>query len=329
MNCIIQLQVSSWQALLHKKTLLALNVIIEEGCIVKMENEYHRVLKEILQNGERTEDRTGVGTISVFGTQMRFNLKEGFPAITTKKLAWKSVVGELLWMLEGSTDERRLAEITYGKDRTELVGKHTIWTANADAQGVALGHVNGVFYKGLGPVYGAQWREFNSNSEYGDQVNRLLEQIKKDPASRRHILTAWNPLELHAMALPPCHVFAQFNVRNGLLSCQMYQRSADMFLGVPFNVASYSLLTHIVARELDLDVGDFVHTIGDAHIYSNHVDQVNEQLSRDPYSSPILNIHDDFLLKQTLSGDTPINAVNKFSLLNYQHHPFIEAPMAV
>jgi thymidylate synthase len=235
--------------------------------------QYHKLLKDIFINGEDVSDRTGTGTRSVFGYQMRFNLQDGFPAVTTKKLAWKSVVGELLWFLEGSTNERRLAELTYGKDSTELVDKTTIWTANADAQGKALGYVNDKFRKDLGPVYGYQWRNFGGSSWQRDhvegfdhngfdQIKWLINEIKTNPDSRRLILSAWSADQIHLMALPPCHTMAQFRVLNGKLSCQMYQRSADVFLGVPFNIASYALLTHIIARECDLDVGDFVHTIG-------------------------------------------------------------------
>ena len=232
--------------------------------------DYERLLRIIIESGEDVDDRTGTGTRSIFGHQMRFDLREGFPAVTTKKLAWKSVVAELLWFLEGSTDERRLAELTYGKDRKELVNKQTIWTANANAQGKALGYADGE----LGPVYGFQWRGFNEignewpGSSYGtDQIKWLLNEIKTNPNSRRLILSAWNPNQINFMALPPCHVMAQFRVYKGKLSCQMYQRSADVFLGVPFNIASYALLTHIIARECGLGVGDLVHTIGDAHIY--------------------------------------------------------------
>ena len=206
--------------------------------------QYLDALQFILEKGEDVSDRTGVGTRSVFGYQMHFDLQQGFPAVTTKKLAWRSVVGELLWFLEGSTDERRLAELTFDKPRSELVNKKTIWTANADAQGIALGYDNNDNYKGLGPVYGKQWRDFNGV----DQIVWVLNEIINNPDSRRIIMSSWNPPELDAMALPPCHTMAQFKVTNGKLSCQLYQRSADMFLGVPFNIASYSLLTHMFAQ---------------------------------------------------------------------------------
>jgi thymidylate synthase len=262
---------------------------------------------------------------------MRFNLAAGFPAVTTKKLAWKAVVGELLWFLEGSTDERRLAELTFGKHRADLVGKSTIWTANADAQGRALHYINNEFTKELGPVYGAQWRNFNGFSVYQgkDQIADILFQLRTNPDSRRIILSAWNPNQLHQMALPPCHTFAQFRTYNGRLNCQMYQRSADVFLGVPFNIASYALLTHIIAKEVGLDVGDYVHTIGDAHIYSNHFEQVREQLSREEYLLPSLEINSEFNLSDRLKNGFNLNDVDCFKLTNYQSHDTIKASMAV
>jgi thymidylate synthase len=304
-----------------------------------LEHQYHQLLEDILKHGEKTEDRTGVGTISIFGYQMRFNLQDGFPAVTTKKLAWKLVVSELLWFLEGSTDERRLAELTYGRDREQLVGKRTIWTDNADAQGKALGYVNNDFEKQLGPVYGAQWRKFGPDRSLGervegyvDQLEWLINEIRTNPASRRLILTAWNPMVMAEQALPPCHTFSQFRVHNGKLSCQLYQRSGDSFLGIPFNIASYSLLTHIIARECNLEVGDFVHTIGDAHIYLNHIDQVKEQLSRDPYPLPTLHVDDDFSLEPLLKNSRykfPLDSVDKFKLVDYISHGTIKATMAV
>lgn len=240
--------------------------------------QYHKALEEILLNGKDKTDRTGVGTRSIFGMQMRFDLRLGFPATTTKKLAWKAVVSELLWFLEGSGDERRLAEILHG---TRDASKNTIWTANANAD---YWKPKAKYHGDLGRIYGKQWRDFNGI----DQLQNLIDGIKNDPGSRRHILTAWNPAELDQMALPPCHVMSQFDVTDGYLSCQLYQRSCDMFLGVPFNIASYSLLTHIIARECDLKVGDFVWTGGDCHIYNNHFDAVREQLSREEKSLPTL-----------------------------------------
>ena len=234
--------------------------------------QYLDALQFIADNGEEVSDRTGVGTRSVFGYQMHFNLQEGFPAVTTKKLAWKSILGELLWFLEGSTDERRLAERTFEEDRSQLIGKKTIWTANADAQGVALGYKNDDLVKKLGPVYGHQWRNFDGidedNNNKADQITWLIDEITTNPNSRRLILSAWNPNQISEMALPPCHTLAQFRVMNGKLSCQLYQRSADMFLGVPFNIASYSLLTHMLAQICDLQLGTFVWVGGDCHIYS-------------------------------------------------------------
>lgn len=273
--------------------------------------QYHDALQQILENGKNKTDRTGVGTRSVFGYQMRFNLQEGFPAVTTKKLAWRAVVSELLWFLEGSGDERRLAEILHG---TRDPSKKTIWTANAEAD---YWKSKAKFEGDLGRVYGVQWRDFKGV----DQVYNLIEGIKKDPSGRRHILTAWNPSELDQMALPPCHVLSQFDVTDGHLSCQMYQRSCDMFLGVPFNIASYSLLTHIIARECNLKVGDFVWTGGDCHIYNNHIDAVNEQLARTPKQLPTLFI--------TVNKKIADYVVDDFVLENYNPDPAIKADMAV
>jgi thymidylate synthase len=294
--------------------------------------EYLRHLNHILINGEDREDRTGVGTKSIFGLQMRFDLRKEFPAVTTKRLAWRAVVSELIWFLEGSGDERRLAEILHGTRDTD---KKTIWTANAEAD---YWKSKAKFDGDLGRVYGVQWRnwrtpvtlekkqfkgiEYTQAKNSVDQVTKLISDIKRDPTSRRHILTAWNPGELDDMALPPCHVMSQFYVNNGELSCQMYQRSADMFLGVPFNIASYSLLTHMIAHACDLKVGDFVHTIGDAHIYNDHIDQVHEQIKRDPLPGPKLIIDCD-------SKDIFDIKMEHINLINYQSHPPISAPMAV
>ena len=284
--------------------------------------QYHDALQHVLDNGEDVSDRTGVGTKSIFGYQMRFDLTEGFPAVTTKKLAWRSVVSELLWFLEGSTDERRLAEILYDKDRTELDGKNTIWTANADKQGVDLGYRNDFLCKELGPVYGHQWRDFND--EGFDQIKYIIHQLKNEPDSRRIILSAWNPNQLEMMALPPCHTLAQFKVNNGKLSCQLYQRSADMFLGVPFNIASYALLMCIIARICDLKVADFVWTGGDVHIYSNHMEQVKLQLERTPRSLPTLQMPNFKTLDEVLDS-----GVSDYVLNDYEPMDNIKAPMAV
>ncbi|MBT6272463.1 MAG: thymidylate synthase [Rhodobacteraceae bacterium] len=290
--------------------------------------QYLDALQHIVVNGEDVSDRTGVGTRSVFGYQMHFNLEDGFPAVTTKKLAWRSIVGELLWFLEGSTDERRLAELTFEKDRAELIDKKTIWTANADSQGVALGYTNTELIKQLGPVYGHQWRHFDAHEdgwdEKADQIIWLINEIKTNPNSRRLVLSAWNPNQIKEMALPPCHTLAQFRVMNGRLSCQLYQRSADMFLGVPFNIASYSLLTYMLAQICDLKVGKFVWTGGDCHIYNNHSEQVKEQLQRKPHDLPDL-IMPEFINITELLATSP----SDYKLINYTPMDSIKAPMAV
>lgn len=286
--------------------------------------QYLNALDHIMAFGKDRDDRTGVGTKGVFGYQMRFDLRKEFPAVTTKKLAWKSVVSELLWMLEGSSDERRLAEIQYGKPREELVGKTTIWTANADKQAKELGYTNTDTIKDLGPVYGHQWRSWDAQLGYVDQIARLLEGLHYDPYGRRHIVSAWNADRVDVMALPPCHTMFQMHVSGDELSCQLYQRSADMFLGVPFNIASYSLLTHIIAQIAGFKVGEFIWTGGDCHIYKNHMDQVEEQLTRKPLKGPTLqmpafsNLED---VKNTKPED--------YKLLNYYPMDSIKAPMAV
>ena len=281
---------------------------------------YLNALGHILANGKLKGDRTGTGTMGVFGYQMHFDLEKGFPAVTTKTLAWKSVVSELLWLLEGSTDERRLAEIRYGEPREELIGKTTIWTANADAQGVALGYENTDTVKELGPVYGKQWRDCNGI----DQIAEIIAQIKADPDSRRIILDSWNVNEIDKMSLPPCHTLAQFYVAEGKLSCQLYQRSADMFLGVPFNIASYSLLTHILASITGLKVGEFVWTGGDCHIYNNHTSQVLQQMSRKPSKLPQLQMPEFTSLEEVLNS-----SIEDYALENYAPLPTIKAEMAV
>jgi len=285
--------------------------------------QYLDLLQHILDNGVKKEDRTGTGTTSVFGYQMRFNLSEGFPLVTTKKTFLKAIISELLWFIEGSTDERRLAELHFGEKREELIGKKTVWTANADAQGKDLGYVNTDTVKELGPVYGAQWRSWMATDGKAiDQLSELINQIKTNPDSRRMILSAWNVGELEKMALPPCHTFFQFYVANGKLSCQLYQRSADVFLGVPFNIASYALLTMMIAQVCDLEVGDFVHTFGDAHIYSNHYDQVNLQLSREPFTKPTMKINPSVKNIEDFK-------MSDFELLGYESHESIKAVMAV
>ena len=286
--------------------------------------QYLELLDYILQHGEDRGDRTGTGVISSFGHQIRFNLEDGFPAVTTKSLAWKGVVSELLWFLEGSDDERRLAEIRFKKDRSELTDLSkfsTIWTDNADNQGVELGYENTEMTKKLGPVYGVQWRDWGGV----DQIKKLINDLQSNPNGRRHILSAWNVEKIDSMALPPCHVMSQFYIsKSGRLSCQMYQRSADMFLGVPFNIASYALLQSILANILNLTPGEFVHTFGDAHIYKNSIDQVKEQLSREPKKLPKL------VMPNIDSIDSLNNySVDDFVLDGYESHPALKAPMAI
>jgi thymidylate synthase len=287
---------------------------------------YLNALKEILETGEDRPDRTGTGTRGLFGLQMRFDLTEGFPAITTKKLAWKAVVSELLWFIEGSGDENRLREILHGERYTD---KKTIWSDNATAKywvGKKLQRHPG----DLGRVYGVQWRRWRKPLirinkvvlQNHDQLLELIQNIKEDPYSRRHIITAWNPGELDLMALPPCHMMAQFYVSNGKLSCQMYQRSADMFLGVPFNIASYALFTHMIAQVCNLEVGDLIITIGDAHIYNNHFEQVEAQLTRDPMPLATLKLNPDISVITDFEMDD-------IELEGYTSHEAIKAPMAV
>lgn len=274
---------------------------------------YLDALHYVLNNGTVREDRTGTGTIGVFGMQQRYNLQEGFPAVTTKRLAFKACLSELLWFIEGSNDERRLREILHGDEDSP---KETIWSANATAP---YWLPKSKFKGDLGRIYGVQWRDFGGV----DQINALIHGLRKDPFGRRHILTAWNPPELDEMALPPCHCFAQFYVSaDRKLSCQMYQRSCDMFLGVPFNIASYSLLTHMIAQVVGLGVGEFIHVLGDAHIYLNHVEQVREQLSREPLPPPKLWINPEInYIEQFTMED--------FRLDGYECHPPIKADMAV
>jgi len=296
---------------------------------------YLNALNEVLNKGTTKTDRTGTGTISYFGMQQRYDLSENFPAVTTKKLAWKSVVSELLWFIEGSGDEKRLREILHGSTESS---KTTIWTANATAP---YWQPKARFEGDLGRVYGVQWRhwrQYKEQKEMGpahlggtrvaadrhevDQLLLLIDGIKSDPHGRRHILSAWNPAELDQMALPPCHTFAQFYVADGKLSCQMYQRSCDMFLGVPFNIASYSLLTAMIAQVCGLEVGEFVHVLGDAHIYLNHVEQVKEQLEREPLPAPTLWLNPDI-------KDITKFTMDDIKLVDYQHLATIKAEMAV
>lgn len=262
--------------------------------------QYHDLLKHVLENGTKKMDRTGTGTISVFGYQMRFNLQEGFPLLTTKKLHTRSIFHELLWFLMGDTN------IKYLQDN-----KVTIWDEWADKNG------------NLGPVYGKQWRSWEAaDGRKIDQIKNVVEQIKKNPDSRRHLVVAFNPGDVDRMALPPCHAFFQFYVADGKLSCQLYQRSADIFLGVPFNIASYALLVHMIAQVCNLEVGDFVHTLGDAHIYLNHLEQVNTQLQRDFRPLPQLKLNPEV-------KDLFAFKFEDIEILGYDPHPAIKAPVAV
>lgn len=264
-------------------------------------NQYLDLAKHILNTGVRKEDRTGTGVLSVFGAQLRFNLQDGFPLVTTKKVHLKSIIGELIWFLSGSTNVNELRE-KYGV---------TIWDEWANEDGE------------LGPVYGAQWREWYD--PYGssiDQISELIEQLKTNPDSRRHIVSAWNAGELHLMNLYPCHCLFQFYVSNGRLSCQLYQRSADVFLGVPFNIASYALLTMMIAQQVGLQPGEFIWTGGDCHIYSNHIEQMELQLSREPKPLPTMKINPDV---KDIFSYTP----EDFELIGYEPHPAIKGAVAV
>jgi len=274
---------------------------------------YLQLLQDILDKGNRKEDRTGTGTISLFGYQMRYDLSQGFPCVTTKKLHLRSIIHELLWFLKGDTNIAYLNE-----------NGVTIWDEWADENG------------DLGPVYGAQWRNWPApDGRHIDQVSQVLDDLRKRPDSRRHIVSAWNPAVLPdetrsprdnaragLQALPPCHMLFQFHVANGKLSCQMYQRSADVFLGVPFNIASYALLTMMMAQVLDLEPGDFIISLGDAHIYLNHLEQVHTQLSREPFALPVMHIN-------PAKKDLFDFAYEDFDLQNYQCHAAIKAPIAV
>ncbi|MEI8321047.1 MAG: thymidylate synthase [Alphaproteobacteria bacterium] len=262
--------------------------------------QYLNLMQHVLDKGVKKEDRTGTGTLSVFGHQMRFDLTKGFPLVTTKKAHLKSIIHELLWFLRGETNVRSLNEAGV-----------TIWDEWADEQG------------NLGPVYGKQWRSWpNGKGENLDQISDLIHMIKTNPDSRRLLVCSWNVAEIPSMALPPCHCLFQFYVANGKLSCQLYQRSADIFLGVPFNIASYALLTQMIAQVTGLQMGDFVHTLGDAHLYTNHLDQAREQLSRTPYALPKMEMNPD--VKSIFDFK-----YEDFNLIDYQSHPWIAAPIAV
>ena len=262
--------------------------------------QYHDLMKYVLEQGAKKTDRTGTGTVSVFGYQMRFNLQDGFPLLTTKKLHTKSIIHELLWFLKGDTN------IKYLKDNGV-----SIWDDWADAAG------------NLGPVYGSQWRNWPTpDGKHIDQIKQVVEMIKKNPDSRRMIVSAWNVADIDKMKLPPCHALFQFYVADGKLSCQLYQRSADIFLGVPFNIASYALLTMMIAQVCNLQVGDFIHTLGDAHLYSNHIEQANLQLSRDCRKLPTMKINP--AIKNIFDF-----TFEDFALEGYDPHPHIKAAVAV
>lgn len=262
--------------------------------------QYLDLMKHVLDNGTQKHDRTGTGTISVFGYQMRFNLQDGFPLVTTKKLHLRSIIHELIWFLRGDTN------IAYLK-----ANGVSIWDEWADKDGE------------LGPVYGHQWRSWPTpDGGHIDQITQLVEQIKKNPDSRRLIVSAWNVAKIETMALPPCHCLFQFYVAEGKLSCQLYQRSADIFLGVPFNIASYALLTMMIAQVCGLQAGDFIHTLGDAHLYNNHLEQTKLQLSREPRSLPVMTLNPDV-------KDLFEFKYEDFELENYDPHPHIKAPVAV
>ena len=262
--------------------------------------QYLDLMRHVRDNGTKKEDRTGTGTLSVFGHQMRFDLSEGFPLVTTKRIHLRSIIHELLWFLQGDTNIRYLKE-----------NGVSIWDEWADENGE------------LGPVYGSQWRSWPTpDGQHIDQITQVIDQIENTPDSRRIIVSAWNVAEVNNMALPPCHAFFQFYVADGKLSCQLYQRSADIFLGVPFNIASYALLTQMMAQVCGLEVGDFVHTLGDAHLYLNHLEQTDLQLSREPHALPQMKLNPDI---QSLFDFT----YDDFELTNYDYHPHIKAPVAV
>lgn len=271
------------------------------GAITNIKTPYEDLLRDVLEHGEHKSDRTGTGTTSVFGRQIRFDLAEGFPLTTTKFVSLRLIAGELLWFLRGDSNVQWLHE-----------HNNTIWDEWADENG------------DLGPVYGVQWRSWPApNGEHIDQISQVIQTLQKDPDSRRILVSAWNVAELDKMALRPCHVLFQFYVANGKLSCQLYQRSSDLFIGVPFNIASYALLTHMVAQQVGLEVGDFIWTSGDTHIYDNHREQVTKQLSREPYPYPTL----------VMPSEKPVTIfdykIEDFSVPDYQHHDRISAPVAV
>ena len=279
---------------------MLISIKFAEGIFLKNMKQYHDLLQHILKEGVRKEDRTGTGTLSVFGYQMRYDLNEGFPCLTTKKLHLRSIIHELLWFLKGDTN------IGYLKEHNVR-----IWDEWADENGE------------LGPVYGHQWRSWPAKDGGTiDQISQVIDQIKNNPNSRRLIVSAWNFADVNEMALPPCHCFFQFYVADGKLSCQLYQRSADTFLGVPFNIASYALLTMMIAQVCDLKLGEFIHTLGDTHLYTNHLDQAQLQLTRDLRDLPTMKLNADV---KDIFGFT----IDDFELINYDPHPHIKGAVAV
>lgn len=307
------------------------------SCSISWEHQYLNLIDRVFFEGDDRADRTGTGTRALFGERLDIDLQAGFPAITTKKLAWKAVVSELLWMIEGSGDERRLAEILHG---TRDPSKHTIWTANAANTSGAK--YSPAFPGDLGRVYGVQWRHWRKyklyTASYGvtvqsklqhgegyyeevDQLSELIHKLRTNPTDRRMIISAWNVGELDLMALPPCHMLAQFFVRDNKLSCMMTQRSVDLFLGSPFNVASYALFTHLLAQVCNLGVGRLIISMGDCHLYRDHLDQVNEQLNREPYSPPVLELNPKIT-------DIEKFTMDDIKLVNYVHHSAITAQMS-
>lgn len=291
---------------------------------------YFNLIRDVVNNGVVTNNRTDTETMSLFGYQSRYDgISDHFPLLTSKKMNWKSIVSELFWFLEGGTDERRLAELNYGKDRSELRGKRTIWTDNALHQGKELyGHLNHEDFQYLGPVYGKQWRTWDHQSPI-DQIKDVINEIKTNPNSRRLMVSAWNAPKISMMALPPCPVMFQFRVVDEIIHMQMYQRSADIGLGVPYDIASYSVLLYMVAHECGLTAGNFIHTMGDAHIYKNHTECLIEQVERTPFESPYVRINSQFDLMDRLDNGFSHDDIALIELHDYKHHSAIKMDMVV